>query len=1199
MRHLLLVSSVLTVLAPLPAQTPGQPKATPFQTQLLTTMKRRPFFKDVSFDVEAQRAPFLFFVQASLRRDEKNYVNLVINPFFAHLTKLLRVFDETYCKPQGLTMRADAQQVAIAVLASRGLYDDYAREVQDAFLHQSLAHYDHDLRLAVTYRAGFGAGDQQEQRQSLLHEVVHALQHAYSTTGEMPKPMWFDEGLAEYRSSSTHIADSLTDPPLLDDHVEWMLYGVAHPEGKKLLLPIADLVVPDSYAQVVEAARARAGQVVDAGAAIGMFYAQSEMFVRFLHEALDKKHRAGFLRYFKAVETGAAGLAAFREAFGVNDEAGFTALEQEWRTWLGRVFEKRLGVAVDMQSGKGLERHAMPPPTEFDPAPLAWRDDELLLRLTAVQRICALGEYDRALAMLPARAGGGPANDARLAREREAVQALVELRDKVVADLQKRGTVDVGGQRGRFVRRDGDDVVIAAKQGEVTVRLSPGVLREQGERLKAFASANCWKEVLLRWLAGESRASLAPRFARDYNRLKDLQADLTADVDAEHGAEALALERFRQVTMPADRDGARALLAELRETTGRGGPLFAARKQAIERLARALAERAFDLDDAEALGIHGKLEALADGRVRIVYDDPAAAPDADFTLMTNSPFQFVDQSRIPYGGPTCVQPANGQWAIVGKGFLQWAVPLTGPQELQFDFQLPGQGSELVLLLCVAPGRHLQVTASGRLLISDQTTNTHGEAGKTGVTIGQPHRLAVTHDGKARVAVQLDGTQTAEFTAVGNCLGGAVMLGVSSSTPVPIRNLAITGRLDPSDPTAARERFVARVLAALWQPAAGGGADEAAADPKAAGEEPDAAPSPRARRAKALERSVRPAVDGALRWLVQHQDEDGRWDADGFMKHDREGPPSDGPGDAMHDVGVTALALLSLSANGVTGRSGVHKAAYRRGIEWLVAQQNLENGCFVPDLAARRIYDHALATLATIEAAAFTGDERWRRAAQQGMQYLELHRNPYSCFGYGPRDNNNTMSLTAWCVETYCAAESTGLEVNKTALQLMATFYDQVSDPTGNHGYTKQGEGSSRDDGAQATRYPITKTATLTAAGLFGRYLLGQDPKSQPIMNAAAAIVTGRPPRWDVAGGGIDECYFYFGSHALYQHGGPAWNQWRKAMLTVATDAQRKDGNFAGSWDPVGAWSDHGGRVYSTAMLALSLLAPARYARLMR
>jgi hypothetical protein len=43
--------------------------------------------------------------------------------------------------------------------------------------------------------------------------------------------------------------------------------------------------------------------------------------------------------------------------------------------------------------------------------------------------------------------------------------------------------------------------------------------------------------------------------------------------------------------------------------------------------------------------------------------------------------------------------------------------------------------------------------------------------------------------------------------------------------------------------------------------------------------------------------------------------------------------------------------------------------------------------------------------------------------------------------------------------------------------------------------------------------------------------------------------------------------------------------------------QRGDGNFKGSWDPNGVWGEDGGRVYSTAILVLTLQADYRHARL--
>ncbi len=59
-----------------------------------------------------------------------------------------------------------------------------------------------------------------------------------------------------------------------------------------------------------------------------------------------------------------------------------------------------------------------------------------------------------------------------------------------------------------------------------------------------------------------------------------------------------------------------------------------------------------------------------------------------------------------------------------------------------------------------------------------------------------------------------------------------------------------------------------------------------------------------------------AVLDALKWLRDHQSQDGFWDCDEFMYEDKhEGPSSDGPGNPVNDVGVTGLALLAFQGNG--------------------------------------------------------------------------------------------------------------------------------------------------------------------------------------------------------------------------------------------------------------------------------------------
>ena len=61
------------------------------------------------------------------------------------------------------------------------------------------------------------------------------------------------------------------------------------------------------------------------------------------------------------------------------------------------------------------------------------------------------------------------------------------------------------------------------------------------------------------------------------------------------------------------------------------------------------------------------------------------------------------------------------------------------------------------------------------------------------------------------------------------------------------------------------------------------------------------------------------------------------------------------------------------------------------------------------------------------------------------------------------------------------------------------------------------------------------------------------------------------------------------------HDGP-----RLAALPVAVlERQHVDTDYClvrGSWDPVDAWGSYGGRVYSAALLAMTLEAPWRYER---
>ncbi len=344
-----------------------------------------------------------------------------------------------------------------------------------------------------------------------------------------------------------------------------------------------------------------------------------------------------------------------------------------------------------------------------------------------------------------------------------------------------------------------------------------------------------------------------------------------------------------------------------------------------------------------------------------------------------------------------------------------------------------------------------------------------------------------------------------------------------------------------------------------------------------------------------------AVDRGLAWLAKHQDADGRWDCDGFMKHDGDDAgEAAGAGSAVHDVGATGLAVLAFLGAGNTLRSGPYKQQVKDGVRWLVNQQDEASGLVGTAQSHDFIYGHAIATWALCEAYGLSNYKLVKNNAQRALNYLEQHRNPYAVWRYQPRDGDNDTSVTTWCVMAYRAGKDFGLQVNDNALKAALSYYEQVTDPeTGRHGYTKRGERSSRMPGMHSSNFPIKKNEALIGAGLFARFILGQAPDEHPVMHKAAALLNTCPPAWTPDAGNIDLYAWYWASLALYQMGGDAWQAWSGKLTAALVQGQRQDGPAAGSWDPISVWSELSGRVGATALATLSLETSYRYAQLVR
>jgi hypothetical protein len=313
-----------------------------------------------------------------------------------------------------------------------------------------------------------------------------------------------------------------------------------------------------------------------------------------------------------------------------------------------------------------------------------------------------------------------------------------------------------------------------------------------------------------------------------------------------------------------------------------------------------------------------------------------------------------------------------------------------------------------------------------------------------------------------------------------------------------------------------------------------------------------------------------AVANALRWLAEHQSDDGRWDGDGF---DARCGTCGGTTDVAVDNALTGLALLTFYGAGHTHQDdGPYREVTRRGLTWLLAQQKPDG-----DLRGQEtMYSHGIATIALSEAFGMTQDSALPAPVARAVNFIERARNRDSGgWRYDPGQAGDT-SVLGWQVMALKSAAMNGIAVPTGAFRAASEWMDQVSEPArpGLYSY-------------QPGKPP---TPSMTAEGMYVQQLLGV-PREDPRMAASAEYVSGHPPDWSTS---PNTYYWYYATLALFHHRGPHWDSWNAALTGELLQNQRKDGRASGSWDPVGEWANIGGRIYQTALCTLMLEVYYRY-----
>lgn len=319
-----------------------------------------------------------------------------------------------------------------------------------------------------------------------------------------------------------------------------------------------------------------------------------------------------------------------------------------------------------------------------------------------------------------------------------------------------------------------------------------------------------------------------------------------------------------------------------------------------------------------------------------------------------------------------------------------------------------------------------------------------------------------------------------------------------------------------------------------------------------------------------------AVEAALAYLSRTQEPDGYWDADrhgGGLKEVRQIDAGKPPGGTETDTGVTGLALLAFLGAGYTHEEGVYASTVQQAIDWLIAQQRSDGYLGGKATYYDQMYCHGIATYALAEAYGMQQDPAkmpaLREAVARGVWYISETQNTDGGWRYRLGASLSDMSMFGWQAMALKSAELAGISTPSESRTGMVAFLRERSRGT--------------SGGLAGYKQESPATPTMTAEALFCKQMYGLR-RTSPASQEAVRYLQANLPQLSQP----DEYYWYYGTLAMYQAGGDPWQQWNTALRDNLIRLQRRGGESAGSWDPVGPWGNVGGRIYSTALSAMCL-----------
>lgn len=329
-----------------------------------------------------------------------------------------------------------------------------------------------------------------------------------------------------------------------------------------------------------------------------------------------------------------------------------------------------------------------------------------------------------------------------------------------------------------------------------------------------------------------------------------------------------------------------------------------------------------------------------------------------------------------------------------------------------------------------------------------------------------------------------------------------------------------------------------------------------------------------------------ALETALDWLMRHQSDDGGWESRNFQHRCNGATCADGMGGEEYRVGVTALAALAMLGPGSGIQDSTPQAkSLKRAIEYILKNQT-QTGSFRTSQDKKQIYEHAIATLAVAEALrsvprdSKTAEDSLRQALNRAVRLLLEAQNSNAAWRYGMKPGDNDTSVTAWVLQALVAAERVGESVPASAFRDAFGWIEQATDEnTQAVGYNAKG---TRKVFVPGRNEQFDHHPTHTAAAGLCRALSNQGVHG----DAKSLVLNDLPSRSPSA---VDSYYWHYGTRFIKECGSANnWRVWSAAVTTALESTQVVDGCQRGSWPSEERWACEGGRVYVTAINAMTL-----------